>query len=153
MNNYITGITHCSFFCKDYEKMLTFYRDIMGLEFMFTLRNEDGTPWITYLKVADRQFVELFNTTYSGDNKWASTSFSHLALVVDDIFETAHTLESKGVVLTKGPKDVSEIWRIPYVSDSMTVACGSRVAWVQDPEGNEIELMEYTPISVQTRCI
>ena len=30
MKNYIGGITHCSFYCNDYEKMLHFYRDILS---------------------------------------------------------------------------------------------------------------------------
>lgn len=153
MNNLITGITHCSFFCHDYEKMLSFYRDTLELEQLFTLRNPDGTPWLAYLKVTDRQYIELFNEDYAGDNEWGKYSFSHVSLIVEDMFEATRTLERKGVLITRGPKANSDVLRVPYISaDYGPGACGSRTAWVQDPEGNEIELMQYTPVSMQVMC-
>ena len=47
-----------------------------------------------------------------------------------------------------------DVLRIPYVAatDYREGACGSLTAWVQDPEGNEIELMQYTPVSMQVMC-
>ena len=94
MENYIVGITHCSFYCNDYEKMLHFYRDTLEIPAIFTLRNEDGTPWLTYLKVAQRQFIELFNDRYAPSAKWGEYSFSHVSLLVSDIFEAVRTLEA-----------------------------------------------------------
>jgi catechol 2,3-dioxygenase-like lactoylglutathione lyase family enzyme len=152
MKNIFTGITHCSFYCKDFEKMLSFYRDTLEIPAIFTLRNEDGSPWLTYLKVADRQFLELFNELYEGDNNWAKLSFSHMSLLVEDIFSAVRMLESKGVLITKGPSAMRNFLRVPYISDHEPGACGSLTAWFQDPEGNEIELMQYTPVSMQVVC-
>jgi lactoylglutathione lyase len=154
MKNTITGITHCSFYCKDFEKMVSFYRDTLELEQLFTLRHPDGNPWLTYLKVTDRQFIELFSDAYTGDNKWGETGFTHVSLIVEDMFEATRTLERKGVMITRGPSAHGDILRIPYLaSDYREGACGSMTAWVQDPEGNEIELMQYTPVSMQVRCL
>lgn len=152
MKHLINGITHCSFYCNDFEKMLHFYRDIMEIPAIFTLRNEDSTPWLTYLKVSDKQFIELFNDRYAGDNDWRKISFSHVSLLVDDIFEAVRTLEAKGVLITKGPRVLGNFLRVPFVCDNEPGACGSLTAWVQDPEGNEIELMQYTPVSMQVNC-
>lgn len=152
MKNYIGGITHCSFYCNDYEKMLHFYRNILELPAIFTLRNEDGTPWLTYLKVAERQFIELFNDHYEPSAKWGEYSFSHMSLLVADIFEAVRTLEAKGVLITKGPRAEGKFLRVPYICDNEPGACGSMTAWIQDPEGNEIELMQYTPVSMQVMC-
>lgn len=154
MNNHIMGITHCSFYCKDFEKMLSFYRDTLELEQLFTLRNPDGSPWLAYLKVTDRQYIELFTDTYDGDNDWRTFSFTHISLIVEDMFEATRALERKGVLITRGPSAEAEPLRIPYVAatDYREGACGSLTAWVQDPEGNEIELMQYTPVSMQLMC-
>lgn len=152
MKNTLRGITHCSFYCNDYEKMLHFYRDVLEIPAIFTLRNEDGSVWLTYLKVAERQFIELFNEPYEARDKWGEYSFTHLSLMVEDIFEAVRTLESKGVLITKGPKANGKFLRVPYIADHEVGACGSYTAWVQDPEGNEIELMQYTPVSMQVMC-
>ena len=153
MNNTIMGITHCSFYCKDYEKMVSFYRDTLELEQIFTLRNPDGTPWLTYLKVTDRQYIELFTDTYEGDNDWNTYSFTHLSLIVEDMLEATRALERKGVMITRGPRAMGDILRVPYIASGYEAgACGSLTAWIQDPEGNEIELMQYTPVSMQVMC-
>ena len=153
MNSLIHGITHCSFFCNDFEKMVSFYRDTLELPAVFTLRNEDGTPWLTYLKVSDRQFVELFNTKYTGDNKWGTFSIGHFSLLVKDIYAAVRALEAKGVLITDGPSANKRFLRVPYSTVAQPACCGSMTAWVQDPEGNEIELMQYTPASMQTTCL
>lgn len=153
MDKVSIGITHCSFKCKDFEKMLHFYRDVLEIPAIFTLRNEDSTPWLTYLKVSDKQFIELFNESYENDNDWEKQSYAHLSLLVEDIFEAVATLEAKGVLITKGPKVHGKFLRVPYICDNAPGACGSLTAWVQDPEGNEIEFMQYTPASMQLNCI
>ena len=153
MKNNIVGITHCSFYCKDFEKMLSFYRDTLELEQIFTLRYEDGTPWLAYLKVTDRQYVELFTDKYEGDNRFGTYSFTHMSLIVDDMYAATRALERKGVLITRGPRCECQVLRVPYIAaDYGAGACGSLTAWVQDPEGNEIELMQYTPVSMQVMC-
>lgn len=154
MKNVFMGLTHCSFFCKDFKKMVSFYCDTLELERIFTLRHPDGTPWLTYLKVTDRQFIELFSDSYEGDNTFGDNSFSHLSLIVEDMYATTRALERKGVLITRGPRSNNEPLRIPYkMSDYREGACGSLTAWIQDPEGNEIELMQYTPVSMQVNCL
>lgn len=153
MRNLINGVTHCSFFCKDFDKMVHFYRDILELPAVFTLRNEDGTPWLTYFKVSDRQFIELFNTKYTGDNKWGASSMGHYSLLVKDIYAAVATLEGKGVLITDGPSANKRFFRVPYRTVAQPACCGSMTAWLTDPEGNEIELMQYTPASMQLTCL
>ena len=65
-----------------------------------------------------------------------------------NIFRFISALERKGVMITRGPKANGDILRVPYIASGYEAgACGSLTAWVQDPEGNEIELMQYTPES------
>ena len=153
MNSLIHGITHCSFFCNDFEKMVSFYRDTLELPAVFTLRNEDGTPWLTYLKVSDRQFVELFNTKYTGDNKWGTFSMGHFSLLVKDIYAAVSRAGGEGRFDHGRPFREQALPASPLFDGRPARLLRSMTAWVQDPEGNEIELMQYTPASMQTTCL
>jgi catechol 2,3-dioxygenase-like lactoylglutathione lyase family enzyme len=145
----IKKITHCSFYCNDFEKTLAFYRDILELPLIFTLRNEDGSVWLSYLEVAPGEFIELFNETYQGKNEWKPKGHHHTCLLVEDIQEAARTLESKGVLLTAGPAAIGNYFRTPYKIEGKRGQCNSWAFYIQDPEGNEIEFMQYTPESLQ----
>lgn len=153
MNSLIHGIAQCSFLCNDFEKMVHFYRDVLELPLAFMLRNEDGTPWKAYIKVSDRQFIELIDKKYDGENKWGTFSMGHYSLLVKDIFAAVKTLEAKGVLITDGPSANKRYFRVPYCTVAQPACCGSMTAWVQDPEGNEIELMQYTEASMQITCL
>jgi catechol 2,3-dioxygenase-like lactoylglutathione lyase family enzyme len=145
----VKRMTHCSFRCNNFEKTLAFYREILEIPLAFTLRNEDGSVWLAYLQIAPGEFIELFNETYAGKNEWAPKGHHHTCFLVEDIQEAAGTLESKGVLLTRGPVDMAGPYRIPYKLDCKRGQCNSWAFFVQDPEGNEIEFMQYTPESLQ----
>jgi lactoylglutathione lyase/glyoxylase I family protein len=145
----INRLTHCSFRCNNFEKTLSFYRDILEIPVAFTLRNEDGSVWLTYLELGPGEFIELFNETYTGKNEWKSKGHHHTCFLVDDIQEAARTLESKGIPLTQGPVDLRKFFQIPYKLEGKQGLCNSWAFYIQDPEGNEIEFMQYTPESLQ----
>ena len=145
----INGLTHCSFRTNHFDEMVHFYRDILELPHLFTLRNEDGSVWIEYLKVAPREFIELFNERYTGDNNWRNRAHQHICLMVEDIVEAARSLEAKGVMICHGPIMENPPYRIPYEIDHSRGKCNSYGFFVHDPEGNEIEFMQYTDESLQ----
>ncbi|HIR94219.1 MAG TPA: VOC family protein [Candidatus Egerieimonas intestinavium] len=164
----IVRLTHCTFTCKDYPKMVDFYENTMGLEKLFTINYEQdiidgyisqgyplkakpGDEWITYLKIAPREFIELFNCPYAGDNDTMNQEFHHVCLVVKDIHEAAKELEDKGVTLWHGPKWLGNPFTRPYAQEGEPGQCGSLAFYVQDPEGNEIEVMQYTENSLQLK--
>ena len=72
MKNYIGGITHCSFYCNDYEKMLHFYRDILAFR--------KGNPLIRYgtfeLLCADDPHIFAYVRTYQGKRLLVICNFS-----------------------------------------------------------------------------
>jgi hypothetical protein len=63
----------------------------------------------------------------------AGTQYRHLCLEVTGLDEYCKTLKGRGVSVTE----------ITMGMDN------SRQAWVTDPDGNQIELMEYGPLSLQ----
>ena len=172
---YMKRLTHVTFTCKDYPAMKKFYGETLGLKEKFVLTyNEDildgfrkqgyenvdkkpGDEWITYFEVAPKEFVELFNLPYNGENDTKNEGFHHYCLIVEDIVEAAKELEAKGVKLWNGPKWMNNPYTEPYPDDPMAAGkqgqCGSIAFYVQDPEGNEIEIMQYTKDSLQLKCL
>lgn len=153
MNNLLNGIANNCFLCKDFDKMLAFYRDTLELPLAYMLRNEDGSPREAWLKVTDRQFIKLVNRAYTDENTWGSFSFGHYSLLVKDIYAAVAALEAKGVLITDGPSANKNYFLVPYKTVAKPACCGSMTAWVTDPEGNEIEFMQYTAASMQLSCL
>lgn len=162
--NHVTRLTHITLKCNDFEKMCWFYRDVMEFEEIFTLPYtkemasnhadsgvKEGDTWLAYFKIADRQFVELFNQKHFGGSKIPEYSFMHFSVLVSDIVEAARFFESKGLTLWAGPKYVNHPYTAPYPGNKPG-KCGSYAFYIQDPEGNEIEVMQYTENSLQVLC-
>ena len=62
----ITSLAHVAFHVTDMQKSLDFYCGVLGLTKAFELHDDEGQPWIVYLKVCKGQFIELF---YNGEGK------------------------------------------------------------------------------------
>ena len=130
----ITGIAHSAITVKDMEASLKFYTEALGFKKVFEIPEPGtGAPWIVYLNVSKGQFVELF---YNGtvDNPWRSEliGFNHLCFQVDDIHTSAQRVKDAGYTLDTEPKEgVDFNWQ----------------AWVTDPNGVRIELMQIDPKS------
>lgn len=160
-NNHMTHLAHITFKCNDFEKMCSFYRDTMGFEQMFTLPYQgniaaahthegihEGDTWLAYFKIDDRSFIELFNEPYDTTYHIPQYSFMHFSVLVEDIVQAARHFEEKGLVLWAGPRHVNNPYVGPYPGNK-TGQCGSYAFYIQDPEGNEIEVMQFTPASLQ----
>lgn len=128
----ITGLGHAAFRIKDLQRSLDFYVGTLGLREAFRLdRDGQPSPWIVYLHVAPNQFLELFPGG-EGEVKPRSQAagYNHLCLVVDDLQATARHLTDRGIEITSGPKQgMDHNWQ----------------AWINDPDGNAIELMQLSP--------
>ena len=130
----ITGLAHLALTVKNMEKSKDFYCRVLGFKKAFELNNpETGAPWIVYLHVDKRQFVELF---YNGtkDNPWepALRGFNHICFEVDDIQKFAKHVEAEGYPLDRQPSlGVDNNWQ----------------CWLTDPDGVRIEMMQISPDS------
>jgi lactoylglutathione lyase len=125
----ITGIAHLAITVKDMPKSLDFYTRILGFKKVFEIPEpETGKPWIEYLYLGGRQFIELF---YDGtkDNPWSGElrGFNHICMEVDDIHSVVDRLKEEGITITQGPNQGCDYnWQ----------------AWILDPDGIRIELMQ-----------
>ncbi|GHV90747.1 lactoylglutathione lyase [Spirochaetia bacterium] len=132
----VTGIAHLAITVKDMEKSLDFYTRILGFKKAFEMPNRStGEPWIVYLHIKKNQFLELF---YHGerDNPWDASlrGFNHICLEIDDIQGMVKHIEDSG-------------WKI----DQALKQGGDKnlQAWISDPDGVRIELMQISPESPQ----
>lgn len=127
-----TGIAHVAYNATDMQRALDFYCKGLGFTHAFSIEDDEGKPWIEYLKVADGQFVELF---YSNPEKTAAGDrYNHLCLKTDDIEAVAQTLKERGIAILTGPSQGKDHnWQL----------------WVADPDGNRVEIMMIDPTSPQ----
>ncbi len=136
----IRQLAHLNFVTNDLSKIIDFYVDKLGMKVKFTLDNKDGQPFGYYFKCGNSTFLEFFDQAMSAE-VWGGnaeeltigTRYKHFCLEVIGLDEFCNELKDKGV-------DVSKI------SLGMD---NSRQAWIADPDGNLIELMEYGPSSLQ----
>ena len=136
----IKQLAHVNFFSDRCEEILDFYVNKLGLEIKFTLDDERGIPFGWYVDCGQRTFIEIFDQKRA-IRKWGGqvvklepgNRYRHLCFEVEDLAGFKKNLEDTGVSVTP----------IKVGMDN------SNQAWIKDPDGNAIELMEYAPTSFQ----
>jgi lactoylglutathione lyase len=126
----ITDLAHSAFRVHDLEKSLAFY-ELLGLKESFRLNHDDGSVMLVYLHIGADRFLELFP---SGPLENPQNSFMHICLASDSLVEDVEMLRSKGVKIDIEPKMGLDL---------------NMQAWISDPDGNPIELMQLSELSPQ----
>ena len=136
----IRQLAHLNFVTDDLSRIIDFYVNKLGMKVKFTLDNKEGKPFGYYFECGNSTFLEFFDQRLAAE-VWGGkveklnigTRYKHFCLEVTGLDEFCKELQGKGV-------DVSEI--------SMGMD-NARQAWITDPDGNRIELMEYGHSSLQ----
>jgi catechol 2,3-dioxygenase-like lactoylglutathione lyase family enzyme len=131
----IKGIAHVCYTVKDLDRAIRFYCSTLKLKQAFEFRDDKGRLTGVYIHVGERNFIELFGGE-SADLK-GTGSYRHLCLEVDNIETTVKGLRGQKV----------------EVSDPKMGGDGSWQAWLADPDGNQIELHQYTTESKQEKAL
>ncbi len=125
----LSGRVHTGLFAENIEKMVAFYRDILGFE-----TDWDGGPFVSF-KVNDgglfmfdrKQFAKDMNLPYCPPNGLNQTMEIGINVPTkDDVDNEYKRLLSLGVQSLTG-EPVTQPW-------------GQRNFWIADPEGNLIEI-------------
>jgi lactoylglutathione lyase len=128
----ITDLAHLAFASHDLDRSLAFYKKL-GLKEAFRLNNPDGSLMLVYLHVSGDRFIEVFPGGPAPDPK-RTGSFMHFCLATDDIHAMVDQLQKAGVEIEHPPSvGLDHNWQ----------------AWVRDPDGNPIELMQLSEESPQ----
>ena len=132
---------HLNLKVNDLDASIGFYGKLGFPEFL-RLTEEDGSPWIVYLRITDEIYFELLpggNGGRAGDQ--AATGVNHICLTTDDIEATAAHLARVGIKPTVA------------LDPEKRGVDRNRGMWVTDPDGNRIEIMEMAPNCVQYEAI
>lgn len=139
----ITGMNHTGFVVRDLDRAVAFYRDVIGLKVVAT-RERQGKPIsqvigynnahlkIVVLSAGDGHLLELIHyvnppSAPRPSNERSVIGAAHLAFTVDNIEEAFRHITSHGAIKLNPPVEV---------------APGRKGCYLQDPEGNWIELLE-----------
>jgi catechol 2,3-dioxygenase-like lactoylglutathione lyase family enzyme len=123
----ITGLAHVGLYVHDIEKARAYYHDFLGYTEVTPLKNDDGTLRLTFFKINDRQFVEVFPERSPGTDRLA-----HIAIETDDAEALRVYLKSRGVA----------------VPDKAALGRTGNIAFtVKDPDGHTVEFLQYPPDS------
>ena len=134
----LTSLAHIAIRARDLERLVSFYTEKVGLAEMFRLNNDDGVLMLVYLRITDDQYLEIFPNGVGDVPARNATGMTHLCLGVSDIERSVAELERAGVTIDVPLK---------------TGRDNNRQAWISDPEGNRIELMEMAQDSLQSQAI
>ena len=121
----ITGLSHIALYAHDIEKTRAFYKDFLGFAEPYSLTNKDGTLHLTWIKINDRQTIEIFPEKEANSDR-----LYHVALETDDAVAMRDYLAARGVkVAEKVGKG----------------KIGNANYFINDPDGHIVEIVQYEP--------
>src|SRR4051794_12962810 len=127
----ITGVAHIALFVHDIGKARQFYSGLLGYEEPFHLDNPDGSLSLTFVKINERQYIELFPEREPGSDR-----LNHISIETDDAEAMRRYLASKAINV---PDKVGR-GRI-----------GNANFNIKDPDGHTVEIVEYLPTGWSVR--
>ena len=122
----ITKLLHTRYRVSDLEKTISFYKDVLGLEEVKRSTSGRGSQLVFLKAPGSEELIEICKFDESGPVV-VGPDLTHLAFEVPDLEAFAAHAAAKGYPLSDGPH------RSPS---------GSAIAFIDAPEGYEIELIE-----------
>jgi len=123
----VKRLLHTRYRVEDLEKTVSFYRDVLGLAEVSRHTSGRGSQ-LVFLKAPDSdELIEICKFDASGPVS-VGPDLTHLAFEVDNLEQLAKQAEAKGYPLSDGPHRSSG---------------GSTIAFIDAPEGYEIELIQH----------
>jgi lactoylglutathione lyase len=119
-------LLHTRYRVNDLDKTVTFYRDVLGLQEVRRSKSPRGSELVFVKAPGSEELIELCYFPSSGPVQ-VQPDLTHLAFEVDSLQEFGKHLASKGLSFSDGPHMKPD---------------GGGIAFVDAPEGYEIELIE-----------
>lgn len=113
------------------ERSLDFYTRLLGMKLLRRRDYEEGRFSLLFLGYGDEYEAAVLELTHNWDQATyePGDGYGHLALAVDDIEKTCRCIEREGVAILRGPG--------PMRFDPDEI-----IAFIEDPDGYQIELVE-----------
>ena len=116
---------------RDLDKSIDFYGGHLGMRLLRRKDFPSGRFTLAFLGYGDEADHTLVELTYNWNQETAydiGSGFGHLAIGVPDIYATCERLAAAGVSIPRPPGPMKH--------------GGSVIAFVEDPDGYKIELVE-----------
>jgi catechol 2,3-dioxygenase-like lactoylglutathione lyase family enzyme len=127
----IVGVAHIGLRTDDLAAARKFYGHDLGYQEPFTLDKPSGGLMLTYFKVNDHQYIEVFPELKSPDED----RLSHIAFETTDANQLRDYLASKDV----------------KVPDQLRKGLDGNLSFmIDDPDGHRVEFVQYMPGSLHS---
>jgi len=124
---HVLGVAHMALFVSDLGKARAFYEDFLGYAEPYSLKRDDGTDRIAFVKINEDQYLELFAEPTKNDGH-----LNHISFYTDSAEGMRTYLASQGV---KVPEKVGK------------GKIGNSNFNITDPDGHTVEIVQYEPDS------
>ncbi len=122
----LTRLLHTRYRVQDLEKTVNFYKNVLGLEETRRHTSGRGSQLVFFKAPGSVEEIEICKFDESGPVV-VGPDLTHLAFEVEDMDAFAREVAAKGYPLSDGPH---------------TSPSGSKIAFIDAPEGYEIELIQ-----------
>jgi lactoylglutathione lyase len=122
----LTRLLHTRYRVTDLEKTAHFYKEVLGLEETRRHTSPRGSELVFFKAPGSEEEIEICKFDGSGPVN-VGHDITHLAFEVDDLDAFAQQAAAKGYPLSDGPTPTGS---------------GSIIAFIDAPEGYEIELIQ-----------
>lgn len=122
----VKKLLHTRYRVTDLEKTVSFYKDVLGLEEVKRHTSGRGSQLVFFKAPGSEELIEICKFDESGPVQ-VGPDLTHLAFEVEDMEAFARHASALGYPLSDGPHHSSN---------------GSILAFVDAPEGYEIELIQ-----------
>jgi len=123
----ILGVAHMALYVSNLQLARAFYKDFLGYEEPYTLKRDDGSDRIAFIKINEDQYIELFAESPKQDG-----NLNHIAFFTDSAENMLAYLAAKSV---KVPDKVNK------------GKIGNSDFNISDPDGHTVEIVQYQPDS------
>ena len=127
LKSMVSKLLHTRFRVSDLEKTVHFYKDVLGLEETQRSKSPRGSELVFFKAPGSEEEIEICKFDESGPVN-VGFDITHLAFEVDDLEAFAQQAAKKGYPLSDGPTKTGS---------------GSIIAFIDAPEGYEIELIQH----------
>jgi lactoylglutathione lyase len=115
------------------ERSVAFYRDLLGLKVVEKMDIPENNAQLVFMQDPEGEGAEIELTRYCSPTQFVQAEyenrlFDHLGFTVKDMQQTLEAMRKAGVTITDEPYRLKE--------------GGSLLAFVEDPDGTLIELIE-----------
>src|ERR1035437_6407131 len=125
---HVTGMAHMAYYVSDLKKARDYYEGFLGFQEAFVLKNADGSEHVVYIKVNDRQYIELYAEPVKG--------YGYLH---DAGFETNDA---------KGMRDRLAAMGVKVPDTVVKDGAGNLSFDMIEPSGFTIQIVQYLPNSL-----